>query len=320
MPSGRLQRFVFLIRVAVVLMIGAIWIAAVVEIGREDRDTLARAERDSGNVALITAEQGQRTIALIDQGLHLLGREIQRETVRPAELAEMAADLFPPDIVVQISYADETGRVRGSNLQGFRNDPALPAVSIADREHFLFHRDHPDAGLYISRAVFGRVSKRWTIQFTRRLSKPDGGFGGIIVASVDPMVLSRSLAGQDVGKDGIVGLIGLDGFIRARSTLTDAMLAGGTEHSPLLDAARLTDHGFFHGTSTIDGVDRLESWRRLRGYPLVIATGFSAPVFMAEARRREGAIIMVASAFSLALAAMAVLVVRYSRREAQTSA
>ena len=57
-------------------------------------------------------------------------------------------------------------------------------MDLSDREHFRVHRDHPgEDRLFISKPVLGRVSKQWTIQFTRPIHQ-NGEFAGVLVLSI----------------------------------------------------------------------------------------------------------------------------------------
>ena len=93
----------------------------------------------------------------------------------------------------KLRIARSGGRFIGSNLdpQGIKTGP----VDLTEREHVRIHlnpayveeaRRLPAGGLFIGRPVLGKVSKRWTIQVSRRISAADGRALGVVVASLDP--------------------------------------------------------------------------------------------------------------------------------------
>src|SRR5580658_419168 len=92
-----------------------------------------------------------------------------------------------------------------------------PPADLRDREHFQVHAaasaNAPDR-LFISKPLTGKLSHRLSVQFSRRISNPDGSFAGVAVASFDPLVLDNfERASQIAG--GFTILIGFDGIIRA---------------------------------------------------------------------------------------------------------
>src|SRR4029077_16415391 len=64
--------------------------------------------------------------------------------------------------------------------------------------------------------VVGRVTGHSTIEFTRRLSNSDGSFAGTVAISLNLEQLEIFFGSLDIGRDGIVSLVGFDGVVRAR--------------------------------------------------------------------------------------------------------
>ena len=88
--------------------------------------------------------------------------------------------------VFQVAAIDPDGVNRWSSIGGHVH------VDLSDRAHFRVHFGD-DSGLYVSEPIVGRVSGRETIQFSRRLNRRDGSFGGVTVLSVDPALLAQEL-------------------------------------------------------------------------------------------------------------------------------
>src|SRR5262249_12835597 len=109
---------------------------------------------------------------------------------------------------LQISLVGPDGMVRASNL------PLNGPVDVADRDHFRYQLGPSAAQPYISVPVRGRVSGKWSIQLTRRITGADGKFAGVVVISVDPFYFSQFFESADLGRHGAVRLVGLDGVVR----------------------------------------------------------------------------------------------------------
>ncbi len=88
--------------------------------------------------------------------------------------------------VFQVALIDADGVNRWSSLGGQVH------VDLSDRPHFRAHVDR-NIGVHVSEPLTGRVSGQVSVQFSRRLNRPDGGFGGVIVLSVDPAVMTEDL-------------------------------------------------------------------------------------------------------------------------------
>jgi hypothetical protein len=88
-------------------------------------------------------------------------------------------------------------------------------LDLSDREHFRIHVDETEDRLFVSKPLIGRVTGRATIQLSRRVATRTGGFGGVILISVDPSNFTKFYDAIDIGRDGIIRVVGTDGTIRA---------------------------------------------------------------------------------------------------------
>ena len=153
---------------------------------------------------------------------------------------------------------------------------ASVGTDLRDREHFRHFVDAKNDELFISKPVVGRTTGKWSIQLARRIENKDGSFGGIIVASLDPNYLSRFYSSVDIGKDGYVRIVGVDGIVRAVGGRAPGVL--GTDVS----AATLFKHfpkrlaGWYYTESNFsDRIPRLVTYRAVKNYPLAVTIGVS---------------------------------------------
>ena len=289
-----------------VLLVAGAWSVALMLTWRDQQDALARAQRDSGNLARIIAEQTTRAIAGTDRILSFLSYDLHRFGLNNPDMRDVLRNATQgSDILVQLSYADAAGDVVQTSAEG-----GPGKINLADREHFLVHKEGKVQGLFISRPVLGRVSKKWSIQLSRRIDGPEGSFGGMIVASIDPFYFGRTFNELDVGEHGVISIFGQDGILRARTDMNDQIIGQDLSRSPVFAAALQQEAGFVRAPSAIDGVTRLTSFRHLANYPLTVTAGFAEDEFFTETHRRRSVSLVVAGLVSLLLAGTATLVTR----------
>ncbi len=305
MPRARRFKLLLaLVWAGALLLTGAVWFA-VIELSAHDRqEALARAQRDSGNLAHIIAEQAARAIADTDRILNFLAYDLGRLGLSQPRLVDVLKNATSgSDLLLQLSYTDASGELIETSVDG-----PTTKVSLADREHFLVHQQGRITGLFISRPVFGRASGKWSIQLSRRISTPAGSFAGIMVASLDPFYFSHTFDALDVGQNGLIAIYGRDGILRARTALNDKTIGRDMSDTAPFRASTTAPQGFVRSTSPVDGVRRLLSFRSVSGYPLVVVAGFDEAEFLAGTLIVRDLYIGGASAATAMLLIMALLV------------
>ncbi|WP_295456292.1 hypothetical protein [uncultured Thiodictyon sp.] len=97
------------------------------------------------------------------------------------------------------------------------HDPAARNRSVADREYFRFHAATPQDRLFISAVEPGRITGRYHFRITRRIDNPDGSFGGLVLAAVDPQSFTGYCRELHIGTQDVTALLGTgDRRLRAR--------------------------------------------------------------------------------------------------------
>ena len=126
------------------------------------------AEEPDVNLAQTFEENASRTIAVLDQALRNV-RDLICATGHFTLANWLRDKAVLREIGVQLAVADASGPTLTTTTAN-----APPHVNIADREHFRIQVDATQDRLFISKPVIGRTSGQLSIQFTRRMTTPDG--------------------------------------------------------------------------------------------------------------------------------------------------
>lgn len=277
-----------------VAMTAALW-AGIFAIVTHNRDELRlSAEVDAGNVARGFATHVRRTVTLIDLTLADFAR-FHRDAPDAPWSEGLPVAYLSEGGVFQWAVIGADGMLAYSNLA-----PVTRPVDLSDREHFRVHRDlargaaAADA-IFISKPVLGRVSNRWSIQFTRRLTTADGAFAGVVVFSVGPEYFVDGFEAIDVGANSVTLLAGMDRIMRARYRRTDSETAGLGE--ALADVYAFFDPAAPFGTMAAPAVGgggtSRTAWRQVKGYPLVIAVQIADADVLADSAGVEERLYLV---------------------------
>jgi signal transduction histidine kinase/CheY-like chemotaxis protein/HPt (histidine-containing phosphotransfer) domain-containing protein len=249
-----------------------VWAGIAHVIAAERQQAVQGAYLNATNLARAFEENVVRSIGAVDQTLLYVRDAYEQD---PAHFDVTLWSRKTPTLAgmtFQLAIIDKHGIMAGSNLA------SEAPVDLSDREHFRVHVGNPRDELYISRPLLGRVSRKWSIQLTRKIIAPDGSFDGVVVASLDPEYLSRFYNSVDLGQSGVVILLGTDGFFRARGGHVpqsgEFVLGQSALHGPILVHHAQAPVGAFASASTVDGILRFYAYRGVSQYPLVLAVGF----------------------------------------------
>lgn len=251
----------------------------------EDRArVLGAAERDLSNLTRVSQEHASRTLRSADQVIRFVQSRYLEVGTR-LDLRELSAKgVIDTQIFNQVGVIDAQGLYILSNL------PNQQKVDLSDRAHFKVHVASDSGELFISEPVLGRASGKWSIQLSRRISRPDGSFAGVVVVSIDPGYFTRFYADLDLGAQGLAALYGMDGVARARIVGNVSDFGARADKSPLfgmIEAGQL--QGTLRQKSVVDGVERQYFYRKLPGFPLVVLAGTELQFLMAgHSQARQG--------------------------------
>lgn len=173
-------------------------------------------------------------------------------------------------------------------------------VNYADRDFFAYHRDSPDRGVRLHAPIRGRASNQWIIPLTRRFNRPDGSFGGVVVAALGTQYFQDFYQRLDVGRNGAILLASLDGPLLVRRPYAESNVGRDMKQSGLFQELKRTPVGSLEITSSTDGVRRFNSYEQSSSLPILVAVAHDveemlAPWWQSTIRRmvEAGAIIVM---------------------------
>lgn len=173
------------------------------------------------------------------------------------------------DISFQISIIDRDGLLAFSNL-------AAPneRTDLSKREHFSVHAQSPTVDkLFISKPLKGKVSGKWSLQFTRPIQN-QGHFDGVIVVSVSPEYFSGFAQKLRMRALGSATIFRHTGELIARFPTDESAYNRLISNRPFL-GANAPMSGNYRETSAIDGEERVFGFYRLNEYDLDFVVGES---------------------------------------------
>lgn len=254
-----------LVAVCLSMIVMVIW-----EIWSSRQYHLRDKEVAMSNLAQTLASQAQATIKQADTLLFTLVERLEYERLEPDQLIHLERLLSAqrselPQLHGLFVY-DEFGRWVANS-----NGAVMPDANNADREYFIFHRDHPDRGPHIGPSIKSRSSGEWIMTVSRRINHADGSFAGVALATIYLNYFLSLYDSIDMGRNGVINLIADDASIVVRRPFNAGDVGSSIANGPLFqDLLPTGDFGTATVRSVVDGVERVVGFRRVDDYPLIV--------------------------------------------------
>jgi diguanylate cyclase (GGDEF)-like protein len=277
-------------------------------------DALERARENSRNVALIAERDVERNFELyalsmqaVVEGLgnadvmalptHLRGQLLFDRAITAAYLGSMLVLDASGNVIMD--SAGETPRT----------------ANFADRDYFTVQRDNPYAGLYVSAPFRSRLRNGApSIALSRRLSRPDGSFAGIVMIAINLEYFHQLFAGLSLGPHGAISLIAQNGTMIMRQPFDPAVIGRDISKASTFRKFRSAPEGSFSDTSSIDGQRRLYFFRNFPQLPLIIMVAEAESDIYAAWRRRALTIGSLMGAFAIGFVTLSFMLASQLRR------
>ncbi len=270
---------------------------------------LVAAERDLSNLTRVTQEHAIRTFRATDQVIQFI-QSRYLEVGNKLDLTSLAEKgVIDTAIFPQVGIIDARGIYILANL------PVTGKLDLSDREHFKIHVAANTGELFVSQPVLGRASGKWSIQLTRRITRPDGEFGGVVVVSVAADYFTRFYGELQLGKQGAIAMYGMDGVARV-SKIGEKEEFGTSDLGATMyeSIAKGQIAGTFTRRSMVDKVDRIYHYRKIPGYQLVVVNGVATQDVLASHNRSKVALYQQTVVVSLLILTLAAALTHYLRQ------
>jgi PAS domain S-box-containing protein len=203
----------------------------------------------------------------------------------------------------------------------FSRTGSAAGIDVSDRDYFKVLRAEPERGLFVSRPVLSRVTGTWVITFARRLRHGDGSFAGVVTAVVPLEHFNRLLPRQQFGAQGGATLRYEDLSLIARAPPAPGA-AGEIGSTKVSDELRTLvasgrPEASYRTVTVSDGIERLNTLRRVEGLPFILVVGMATDDYLADWRESVRHSVELLAVFLLVSMGSAVLISRLYRRQFQ---
>lgn len=265
-----------------VLLIAGLWLYSWQKISDDYDRSIEESSQETMNLARAFEEHVRRVVSDADKDLLALKWDYEKNGISSQVFASLKESSLTDPSKKVVSIFNEQGKIIQSSI----------AVDLtldrSDRDYFRVHRESANKDLYISKPIIGRSSGNSVIPLTRRITKADGSFGGIVYISLSIDYFVEFYNKINLGPDQLISISGMDGFSRARR-VDDKVTSGedvrGSEFWRNIQNGRYD--ATFIAAAPFDGVTRVTSYRVMSDYPLIVTVGKSIQAVLAGHEQRK---------------------------------
>ncbi|MCA1592042.1 MAG: PAS domain-containing protein [Acidobacteria bacterium] len=278
---------------------------------RNDRDkTIATTIRDNSNLVLGFEQHVTRTLGIAEATTQLLKREFLRGGPRVDLVSLKEQGTLDSDLIKVGSIIREDGSVLAST--DGRSESDLSPTTIASE--LSFHASDQSNILRVGIPERATPSGPGLIPVSRRLSHADGSFAGMALVVMESVRFTEFYDEVPHRPHDLMLLLGHDGVVRARQSGQTHMSGGKLPASSIFAREPEAERGNALATSSVDGVRRFLSYRKLEKFPFLVAVGVAENDALADVTQRVRNVHLRSGILTLLIATFAFLLIRALKR------
>ena len=223
------------------------------------------------NLASALSQHAEDTVEVADTAISGLVNRFESSGVFPRlgvdidkSLAALAAN--------STRYTDIT--VLGMDGEFLATSLPRHGPNLSHREYFQHHRDDPGRGMFLGPPIKSSVTGDWVITVSRRVQSADGGFAGVIIATIHLSSFVNHYETYDLGRDSSIGLL-MGKTLLARVPAAGSVAGQDVSRGMVFEALQSRASGSYRNTAVIDGVRRISGYRQSQRYPLLVVAAMS---------------------------------------------
>ena len=240
------------------------------DLARDHAQQISAAKARNDSLTQLLDEHARQSMRRVELALNLAAQEVQTQAHSKRGVDEsLGVRLLPylpqDGLVASFAVLDAAGQTVASTLTDKRTE--LPLAN--DRDFYRAHQEPLASALFAGRSVKSRITGLWIIPVSIRLQ---GNFNGYLMAAVDPEYFQHLYRSIDMGDDGFVSLLTVQGWAVARWPFNSELAERNWLDSPLFQQ-HLPNNATAYAQDS--GVPMVLSYSALQEYPLVLALGTS---------------------------------------------
>ncbi|MBA1204119.1 GGDEF domain-containing protein [Pseudomonas capeferrum] len=244
-------------------------------IWRDYRQAFESAENAVTNLARATAQHAEDAIRQIDAITAALAERLEGDGLARMDKPRLQALLRQQATIMPQLHGlfvyDASGRWLVTDQEVTPDN-----ANNADRDYFVYHRNHTDRQVRVGSAVKSRSTGDLIIPISRRLEHPDGSFAGVLLGTIKVDWFVRYYGAFKIDERGALVLAKRDGTILVRRPFVEQVVGRSLANSEIFrNHLPYADEGVADATAVVDGTPRLYGYKALRSYPLVAEAGLS---------------------------------------------
>ncbi|MBM3115664.1 PAS domain S-box protein [Jeongeupia naejangsanensis] len=284
---------------------------------RDYQQALDEAERQNLSLARSLDEHATRTFVSVEQAmqniienLEGLGGVDKADEYLTYLLLRDKVKLAPQ--VRGIIAIDSHGRIQSHGLEY-----PTRRVDLSDRSYYRYHQQFPDLRPQIQLPVVSRTDGKWLIPVTRRINRPDGSFGGILLAGVEPNYFLDFYQSLKLAPSMRIQLLRSDGVIILNYPFDEVHIGQNVRNADptLFERHRLKRTTVFRQNDPASNRDELVAFHASQGeLPLIVTVSIDEDTVLGKFRENLFTRAVITIALMLVVTVLFYLLLRQLRR------